>query len=187
MAALHETSERILAETRDVIARMGPDALAPLARAIHGARRTALYSVGRTGLVLRGLAMRLYHLGLDAHFVGEMTVPPLCAGDLLIVNASMGDLPTGLALLGSARNAGAATAVITSVPDGAASRLADIILHVPAQTLHDDQSSAGSSVMPMGSQYELALWVLAEALVLDLARALGRDFAGMRARHTNLL
>jgi 6-phospho-3-hexuloisomerase len=187
MSALHETGARILDEVRAVIARMEPDALAPLARAVLGARRIALYSAGRTGLVLRGLAMRLYHLGLDAHFVGEMTVPPLGAGDLLIVNASMGDLPTGLGLLASARNASAATAVITAVPDGAASRLADLTLRVPAQTLHDDQVSAAPSILPMGSQYELALFVLAEALVLDLARALGRDFAAMRARHTNLL
>lgn len=187
MSELHDTAERILAEARDVIARMGPDALAPLAQAILGARRIALYSAGRTGLVLRGLAMRLYHLGLDAHFVGEMTAPPVGAGDLLIVNASMGDLPTGMALLASARNAGAATAVITAVADGAATRLAHTVLCVPAQTLHNDQGSTAASIMPMGSQYELALWILCEALVLDLARGLGRDFAQMRARHTNLL
>ena len=45
-----------------------------------------LYGQGRTGLVMQALAMRLYHLGLDAHVAGAMTTPPVGAGDLPNLN-----------------------------------------------------------------------------------------------------
>jgi hypothetical protein len=41
--------------------------------------------------------------------------------------------------------------------------------------------------MPMGSQYEAALFFLCEALVLRLAERLGVGFEAMRERHANLL
>ena len=175
-----------LAEAGAVLARMPADAHVPLARAIVAAKRIALHGAGRTGLLLRGLAMRLHHLGLDAHVVGDMTCPPLGEGDLLIVNAATGDLPSGLAHIASARKSGARIAVITAVPAGEAARGADVVLHLPGQTMANDITGGGSA-LPMGSQYELALFVVSEVLVLELVDALGADFAAMRARHANIL
>jgi 6-phospho-3-hexuloisomerase len=136
---------------------------------------------------MQALAMRLHHLGLDAHVAGAVTAPPVGPGDCLLVNAATGDLPTGLALMDSARRAGARIALITAVPDSEASRRADTVLRLPAQTLADDLGAGERSVMPMGSQYELALFLLCEILVLDLARRTGVTFEAMRARHANLL
>jgi 6-phospho-3-hexuloisomerase len=136
---------------------------------------------------MQGLAMRLYHLGRDAHWVGAMNAPPLCPGDLFLVNAALGDLPTGLALIASARKAGARVAVITSVPDSPAGRAADVVLHIPGQTMANDTGAAARSRMPMGTQYEAVLFILCEALVLVLAERLCVSFAQMRERHANLL
>jgi 6-phospho-3-hexuloisomerase len=177
----------LLAEIDAVVLAMPGDALDPLIAAVAGARRIALYGQGRTGLVMQGLTMRLYHLGREAHFVGAMNAPPLGAGDLFLVNAALGDLPTGLALIASAKQVGARVAVITAVPDSPAGRAADLILHLPAQTMADDTGDAVRSSMPMGSQYEAVLFVLCEALVLRLAERLGSGFAAMRKRHANLL
>ena len=43
---------------------------------IRAAGRIACYGVGREGLMMKALCMRLMHLGLDAHVVGDMTTPP---------------------------------------------------------------------------------------------------------------
>jgi 6-phospho-3-hexuloisomerase len=177
----------LLAEIGAVFARMPQDALLPLAQAIAAARRILLYGQGRTGLIMQALTMRLYHLGLDAHMAGTMTAPPLGSGDLFIVNAATGDLPTGIALMDTAKKAGARLALITARPESPAGNRADIILHLPAQTMATEPGLASSSAMPMGSQYELALFVVGELLVLELSRALGVDFAAMRKRHANLL
>src|SRR5688572_32269619 len=102
---------------------------------IMSARRIAGYGVGREGLMMRALCMRLMHLGLDAHVVGDMTTPPIATGDLLMVSAGPGAFSTVLGLMGVAREAGARTLVITAQPDGEAARRADVTIHLPAQTM----------------------------------------------------
>ncbi|MBM3628552.1 MAG: 6-phospho-3-hexuloisomerase [Alphaproteobacteria bacterium] len=185
--SLRPVAAALLAEVEEVFARMAPDAAATLAGELVAARRILLHSAGRTGLVLRGLTMRLFHAGLDAHMVGDMTAPPVGAGDLLLVNASTGDLPSGVAHATAARAAGARVLVVGAVGTGAVVDLAHRFVLLPGQTMRDDMTSARPSAMPMGSQYELALAVFFEIVVLEVMRMRGLGFADLRARHANLL
>jgi len=160
-----------------------------LVDAIAAAKRIVLYGVGREGLMMRALAMRLYHLGLDAHVVGDMSAPPVGPGDLLLVSAGPGDFSTVAALVGVARGAGAHTASVTAQPGGAVPQAADTVFVIPAQTMADDtpgDGAGGTSVLPMGSLYEGAQFVAFEVLVLLLRGRLGLSPDAMRARHTNL-
>lgn len=182
---LRTEARRAADEIAEVLARVDAVQLEAALAGIAGARALALYGVGREGLQVRGLAMRLYHLGLRASVVGEMNCPPLGSGDLLIVSAGPGVFSTVAALMATARDAGARTLVVTAQPDGACAAMADQVLVVPAQTMADDQA-APSSILPMGSLYEGALYLLFELLVLRLRERLGVTPAAMRARHTNL-
>jgi 6-phospho-3-hexuloisomerase len=166
-------------------AALEPAAFDRLTRALADARRIALVGAGREGLMMRALAMRLYHLGLDAHVVGEMTCPPLGPGDLLFAAAGPGNLPTITALIDLARAAGAATLCLTATPAGPTPLAADGVIHLPAQTMASDQG-AGVSVLPMGSVFEGAMFLVFELVVLALRDRLGQDPKAMRARHTNL-
>jgi len=168
-----------------VFARLDDGPVQAAVEALAGARRIGLHGVGREGLQMKGLAMRLFHLGLEASVVGDMTTPPLGPGDLLVVSAGPGHFSTVEALMGVARRAGARTLVVTAQPDGACPRAADLVLPVPAQTMADDRGAA-PSVLPMGSLYEGALYVLFEVMILRLRDRLGVKPEAMRARHTNL-
>ncbi|HET9597068.1 MAG TPA: SIS domain-containing protein [Anaeromyxobacteraceae bacterium] len=168
-----------------VFARLDDGPVQRAVEALAAARRIALYGVGREGLQIKGLAMRLFHLGLQASVVGGMSTPPLGAGDLLVASAGPGHFSTVEALMGVARAAGARTLVVTAQPGGACARAADLVLPVPAQTMADDRGAA-TSVLPMGSLYEGALYVLFEVMVLRLRDRLGVGAEAMRARHTNL-
>ena len=95
---------------------------------------------------MKGLAMRLFHLGLDAHVVGEMTTPPIGAGDLLICSAGPGDFASIAALTKIAKDAGARTAIVTAQPASTLAKNADHVLHIPAQTMADDQGATTSAV-----------------------------------------
>ena len=158
--------------------------------ALAAARRLVLHGVGREGLMMRALAMRLYHLGLDAHVLGDMTTPPLGEGDLLVVSAGPGFFSSIAALAGTARGAGARVACVTAQPEGEVPARADLCLVLPAQTMADDRgggtSAGGTSVLPMGSLYEGAQYLVFELVVLALRERLGVDPGAMRARHTNL-
>lgn len=154
--------------------------------AIAGARRIVLYGCGREALQVKGFAMRLFHLGLDVGVAGEMTASPVGKGDLFFVSSGPGELATVLALIGQARQSGARSLVLIAEPAGSAARAADQLLIVPAQTMASDLKPGRSDLLPMGSVYEGALFVLFEMMVLDLKARLGIDDAAMRARHTNL-
>jgi 6-phospho-3-hexuloisomerase len=148
------------------------------------ARRIACYGVGREGLMMRALCMRLMHLGLDAHMVGDMTTPPLSEGDLLVISAGPGSFSTVKALQGVARSAGARTVAVTAQPGGEVPIAADTVIHLRAQTMADDKG--GQSVLPMGSLYEAAMLIFFDIVSIVLRERTGQTMEGMRARHTNL-
>lgn len=183
MTTLHA---RALDEIRACLDQVSGADIDAAVAALAGANRIALYGVGREGLQIKGLAMRLFHLGLKAAVVGDMTTPPVGEGDLLVVSAGPGDFSTVAALMGVARDAGARTLLVTAEPTGAAAARADTVLVVPAQTMARDQGAAATSVLPMGSLYEGALYVLFEILILKLRDRLAITPAAMRANHTNL-
>lgn len=173
--------ETILAEMRGVFAHVPVDAVPRLAREIAGAQRILVYGVGRTGLALQGFAMRLMHLGIDGHFVGQLAAPPIKSGDLLLTALALGRLPTGDALIGTARAAGARIVAISARPGLV--RDADLVLALPAQTMADPLTS----ILPLGSPFELALTLLCDLTVVELMNVLGRSNADLAARHANLL
>jgi 6-phospho-3-hexuloisomerase len=161
-------------------------AVAAMVDALAGARRVALHGVGREGLMIRALAMRLFHMGLDAHVVGDMSCPPVGAGDLLVVSAGPGHFGTVASLVERAKAAGARAACVTAQPEGSVPAACDVVLTIPAQTMANDQGAGAASTLPMGSLYEGAQFVVFEALVLLLRDRLGVTPEAMRARHTNL-
>lgn len=183
--SLADTAARAAAEIRAATAAIDPAAFDAMVVELATAARIACYGVGREGLMMRALAMRLYHMGRDAHVVGDMSCPPVGPGDLLLVSAGPGGFSTVNGLIGVARAAGARVGVVTAQPQGSAAQMADRVLVIPAQTMANDQGAA-VSVLPMGSLYEGAQYLTFELLVLALRDRLGVAPEAMRARHTNL-
>lgn len=130
--------------------------------------------------------MRLYHLGLPVSVVGDMTTPPLGAGDVFLASSGPGETSTVLTLMRVAREADATVLLLTAQADSTAAKLADLTLLIPAQTMADDQGPEKTSVLPMGSVFEGALFVLFEVMVLKLRDLTGVSPEAMRARHTNM-
>lgn len=183
MSTLYHTA---LAELGGVFARLDDAQVDRAVGMIAEARRVVVFGGGREKLQIMGFAMRLFHMGLAVAVEGDMTTPPVGPGDLFLVTCGPGEISTALALMGVARAAGAKILLITAQPQGRAAALADFILHLPAQTMADDQGAKRSSVLPMGSLYEGALFVLFEVMVLKLIERLRIGPEAMRANHTNL-
>jgi len=178
-------NDQAMAEIAAVIERIDAGEIETLLQALSAAKRIACYGVGREGLMMKALCMRLYHLGLDAHVVGDMTTPPLGPGDLLLVSAGPGRFSTVEALIETAKAAGATTVCFTAEPAGDCPAAADLRVVLPAQTMAKDEHGP-TSLLPMGSLYEGVQYLAFESLVLMLRDRLGIAPADMRARHTNL-
>lgn len=185
MILLSDQAHLAAAEIGTAAGTTDPAGFEALAQAIIAARTIVVHGVGREGLMMRALAMRLCHLGLNVHVAGDMTVPPLGPGGLLIISAGPGDLPTVQALAQVAQAVRARVACVTAQPTGPVPAMADLVLLIPAQTMADDQDGA-ISVLPMGSVFEGAMFVVFELLVLRLMALSGQTPADLRARHTNL-
>ncbi|MFH1006796.1 MAG: 6-phospho-3-hexuloisomerase, partial [Candidatus Latescibacterota bacterium] len=66
---------QILAELGNTLARVDNDAGEEMVRAIMDARTIFVAGAGRSGLAMKTFGMRLMHLGLDVHVVGETITP----------------------------------------------------------------------------------------------------------------
>jgi 6-phospho-3-hexuloisomerase len=186
MSNLEEYSNKINEEVSAVLSRVDPEQMQTFLNLIQQARKIALYAGGREGLIIRALAMRLFHLGYDVSVVGDMTAPFLTNGDLLILSVGPGYVSTVDALRSVAQRDGATVLCLTAQPGGTTALAADKIVYQPAQTMADDTGGKATSVLPMGSLYELVLFVFSEIVVLELVKRTGRTFGQARDRHTNL-
>jgi D-arabinose 5-phosphate isomerase GutQ len=90
-------------------------------------------------------------------------------------------MPTGDVHIATAKAAGARVAVISARPEMVSK--ADLIITLPAQTMADPMTS----ILALGSPFELALTLLCDLTVAELMTALGRGNTDLGARHTNLL
>lgn len=184
MAEFERLAENALAELKGILFQIDETQLVRFCNTVLKARRIVCYGVGREGLMVRALCMRLMHLGLDAHMAGDMSTPPVGNGDLFLASAGPGELSTVLALMQVAKDAGAKNLLVTAQPQSSAAKLADEMLLLPAQTMADDLG--GKSVLPMGSLFEIAMLVTFDLLVQSLSKRLDQTPQEMRARHTNL-
>ena len=183
---LAEQAARAADEISAAVGGIDPAAMVAMVEELSRATGIVCHGVGREGLMMRALTMRLYQLGLDAHVVGDMSCPPVGTGDLLVVSAGPGGFSTVDGLISVARAAGARIACVTAQPQGTAPRAADVVFHIPAQTMADDRGAAATSVLPMGSLFEGAQYLAFELLILALRDHLGVTPDAMRAHHTNL-
>lgn len=81
--------------------------------------------------------------------------------------------------------------LLTAQPEtGSCVKHADVVAYVAAQTMADDADVAGDAksrpLLPMGSVYEGALFILFEMVIYKLGEALGENPEAVRSRHTNL-
>ena len=178
---------RISAEIDTVIGHLvsgETDALARVVDLITAAPRVFVLGAGRSGLALRMTAMRLMHLGLDVHVVGEVTTPAIAAHDLLITASGSGTTAGILRAAQTAVDAGAKVAAITTACDSPLAQLATATVVVPAATKLDRSETA--SIQYSGSLFEQVVVVLGDALFDALWQRSGLSADELWPRHANL-
>ncbi len=184
--SIREMNEKAVAELTEVINHIDPSQVKNLVENLAAAKRLVLYGVGREGLMMKALAMRLFHLGLDAHVAGDMTTPPAGTDDLLIVSAGPGYFSTVAALVTVAQDAGAKVVCFTAQPKGKIPQQADLVVTLPAQTMANDNTAKSTSFLPMGSLYEGVQYLFFEYLILQLRDYKKITAVQMHSNHTNL-
>ncbi|GAB3595596.1 6-phospho-3-hexuloisomerase [Microbacterium tumbae] len=182
--ALERISDE-LDEAIDHVIRRDPVALARVADLVADAPRVFVLGAGRSGLALRMTAMRLMHLGLAVHVVGEVTTPAIAAGDLLLTASGSGTTTGIVRAATTASEIGADVAAITTDPASPLGALAgSATIVVPAAAKLD--RSGTTSAQYAGSLFEQAVVIIGDALFHALWRRSGATADELWPRHSNL-
>ena len=180
-----ENLQIILRELREHAQAVKQEELDALSEACLRADRIFVAGAGRSGLMARGFANRLLHLGLSVWVVGDITTPPIQEGDLLIVCSGSGETASLKANAERAKNAGATIATLTMAPHASIAQLADVVVEVPGTSPKSAEGDA-VSVQPMGTLFEQLSGLIFDAVVIDLMERTGETGSTMFPRHANL-
>lgn len=157
-------------------------------------RAVLVVGMGRSGLVARGFAMRLRHLGIHSYVLGETITPPVRKDDIVVAISGSGTTQIAVAAAEAAKKMGALVVAVTTYPDSPLGRLADIVVFVPGRTkvaamtdyfarqilgLHEPLS-------PLGTLFEDTAMVVLDAIVADLMKRLGKNEQDLAKRHANI-
>lgn len=155
-----------------------------LAQSLLKCDRVFVVGEGRSGLAIQMAAMRLMHLGLEVHVVGEVTAPSIEAGDLLIACSGSGNTHGVVDLVQTAQKIGVEIAAITTNKNSSLGELGEIVIQIEAASKHS--SDHLQSQQFAGSLFEQSTLLLFDALFYLLAHYLHKSDELLMAKHTNL-
>lgn len=181
-------SVEIAKEVADNLSRVDPEATETLLEAIREAKRVFFAGRGRSLLMLRGLAMRLMHLGLCVYVTGETVTPAAGPGDLLLIGSGSGETTTLVPLAQQAHKLGMRVALLTIFPDSTLARLADHVVVIPGTSGKRPGNDAPLSLQPGGNLFEQSMLLLCDAAALCVAQRMGLALNDdtIMSRHANL-
>lgn len=166
-----------LDELTAIAAELKESDLEVLAQKIIEARHVFFTAQGRSGNMVRALAIRFMHMGISAFVAGEPSTPAMRKGDLLIAVSGSGKTAITLNHLQTAKKVGAMSALICTKTEHP--MLSDYYICIPAK-------SVVPSVQHAGSLFEQSVLLIGDALSRAVQDELGVSSESMDARHANL-
>ena len=181
-----KTCDAVLYELRLTLNSIDPESLEKLADAILSADQVFFIGVGRVLLSLQSVCKRLAHLGIKAHYVGEITEPAITKNDLLIVGSGSGGSIFPLNIAKKARKTVDCKIVhIGSNPNSEMKDICDFMVRIPVRTkfyLEDEIDSC----QPMTSLFEQSLLLVGDILAKMIIEKENLDMKGLWQYHANL-
>ena len=171
-------------EISGVFQSVDPSQVAALVTELRLADRIFVTGAGRSGLVLKMAAMRLMHLGLTVHVVGEITVPAIRSGDLLLAASGSGTTAGVVKAAETAAAQGARIAAYTTNAGSPLAKAASAVVIIPAAQKTDHGSNLSRQYS--GSLFEQVLFATTEAVFQSLWDEDAATPEELWQRHANL-
>jgi len=168
----------ILQELQQASAAIPEEAVLRCAKKINAHERVFVCGAGRSGLMLKALAMRLMQMGKTVYVVGETITPSIQKGDLLIAASASGTTHSVCHFAQEAQKMQADVLVITAEKEALLSKISAPDVIIPAPTKHN----LAASGQLMGSLFEQMVLLFSDAV----AMALTEDRDILSRNHANL-
>jgi 6-phospho-3-hexuloisomerase len=139
------------------------------------------YGAGRSGLIsAKPFVMRLRHLGLEAYSVGDVEVPGLTEGDLLVVMSTSGTSAVPLLIAEQGKALGAKLALITGNRHAPLAKGVDVVIEIKGQ------AQTQKKFLLLNSLLEQLSLIFLDAVTVELKNRLEVTEDQLRKRHANL-
>lgn len=148
-------------------------------------RRVLCVGVGRVLISMKAWVKRLRHLDIDINYVGSESEEPVGPGDLVLVASSSGESIFPVAIARKAKSVGAEVFYIGCTLGSSADQVADHRLILAGRTKFARPGEI-SSIQPMSTLVEQQLYLLCDALALEIMARNGWTEETVKHRHANL-
>lgn len=184
--SVHDVFHTMLDEIQTTLDQVSAESAYKLLDTLAESDRVFVAGAGRSGLMMKSFAMRLMHLGLKVHVVGETTTPAITDRDMLLIGSGSGATNSLLGYAERAKSYGAYVGLMTIRTESPIGQLANIILTIPAPTPKIMEDTGPLSIQPMGSLFEQGLLLTLDAFIVLLMNRHGTHTDGMFTRHANM-
>jgi 6-phospho-3-hexuloisomerase len=161
--------QTIVREIEGVIDKIDRNEMTVVSGLIRKESRIFVSGEGRSGLVAKGFAMRLMHLGYTSYVVGETITPSLKKDDVFIAVSGSGSSAHVVVDTQKALEKGSTIIAVTSKKESKVASMANVILTVPG-TVKGDQGASRGSVQLLSSLFDQSLHIVLDALCLMISR-----------------
>ncbi|MFP3178960.1 MAG: 6-phospho-3-hexuloisomerase [Thermocladium sp.] len=156
--------------------------------------KVVVVGMGRSGLVARGFAMRLMHLGFKSYVLGETITPSIGDGDVVVAISGSGTTSLVIAAAEAAKKMRSTIIAITSYSDSPLAKTADAVVIVPGRTKVariDDYFARQilglhEPLAPLGTLFEDAAMVFLDSVVAELMKRLNKTEEDLEKMHANV-
>jgi len=175
---LKETSAYILNEVRAAIERVDDSKIDEIVGALAQAKKIFIYGVGRSGLVGQAFAVRLVQMGLNVHFVGDMTTPIVESEDVVLIISNTGETMSAVQTANIVRRIGATVISLTSSTHSKLGVASNIVLEISP-----GRDELRKKHAPLGTLFEVATFIMLDSIVPGLMLRLEQNESSLRKRH----
>lgn len=184
---IKEILQKITEELNQCFAELEEKQLRELEGAISKADKIFVAGAGRSLMMIRGLAMRLMHMGFQSYVVGETVTPAIEPGDLLIIASGSGATGSLVVMAEKCKKIGAELALITTIPDSPIGQKADYLVEVRAATTKGTVNTR-ETFQPGANTFEQSVLLIGDALIIDMISEgkLEENNEVLMKRHANL-
>lgn len=176
----------IVSELLDCTSEISPESLDSAVDEILNANRVFTAAAGRSGMGIRGFAMRLMHFGKTSFLVGETTTPGIHEGDVLFIGSGSGRTASLQLMAEKAKSKGARIVLVTIDANSPIALMSDLVIVVPTVSPKVKGPVSGSSIQPMGSLFEQALVLTLDSLIVLCMEKTQINTEQMFKNHANL-
>ena len=173
----------VMQEINTVMGMVDEDQFTQAETVIKKNKRIFVLGAGRSGLMAKGFAMRLMHIGYTVFVIGETITPAIQPKDVLISVSGSGRTGSVLEPTEKAKQDGVKVVVVTSNGGSPLGQLGDTTIVVPGATKGGD---GVQSIQLLSTLFDQSVHVTLDVLCLMLSRRDHVSNDAAKAEHSNM-